>query len=82
MPAEPKRRKGASRRADIPADVLGPHHEAALLFKRLATLRTDTALFDDVDQLRWKGPTEFFAPYAEKLGDLRLLQRCAAVKQP
>jgi hypothetical protein len=29
----------------------------ALLFRALATLRTDIALFDDVDQLRWTGPT-------------------------
>ena len=29
----------------------------ALLFKTLATLRTDAPLFDDVEQLRWKGAT-------------------------
>jgi len=26
--------------------------------------------------LRWRGPTPFFAAYAERLGDARLLQRC------
>jgi 5'-3' exonuclease len=29
----------------------------ALLFRTLATLRTDIPLFDNVDQLRWSGPT-------------------------
>src|SRR6476469_4798251 len=38
---------------DFPPDVLGTNREAALLFKTLATLRTDAPLFSDVDQLRW-----------------------------
>lgn len=41
--------------------------EHALLFRTLATLRTDIPLFDDVDELRWKGPTPAFAPLAERL---------------
>jgi 5'-3' exonuclease len=36
---------------DFPATVLGERRELALLFKNLATLRTDAALFDNVDQL-------------------------------
>jgi 5'-3' exonuclease len=47
----------------------------ALLFKDLATLRVDAPLFDDVDELRWRGPTPAFAAYAEKIGNARLLQR-------
>lgn len=39
----------------FPPDVLGDNLEAALLFKRLATLRTDAPLFNDIDELRWKG---------------------------
>ena len=31
--------------------------DRALLFRTLATLRTDIALFDNVDELRWSGPT-------------------------
>ena len=34
--------------------------EHALLFKKLATLRTDAPLFADVDELRWRGPTDVF----------------------
>jgi hypothetical protein len=41
----------------------------------LATLRTDTPLFRDVDELRWRGPTDAFAECVEHLGDVRLLER-------
>jgi 5'-3' exonuclease len=47
----------------------------ALLFKDLATLRTDAPLFEDVDELRWRGPTPAFASYAEKIQNARLLER-------
>jgi 5'-3' exonuclease len=39
------------------ARTLSSERELALLFRTLATLRTDIALFDDVDQLKWDGPT-------------------------
>jgi 5'-3' exonuclease len=61
----------------FPADVLGAERwEQALLFKRLATLRTDAPLFDNVDALEWRGPKEEFVAYAEQSGDARLLDRC------
>lgn len=41
----------------FPVEILRENHERALLFKRLATLRTDAPLFANVDSLRWKGPT-------------------------
>ncbi|MET0534702.1 MAG: 5'-3' exonuclease H3TH domain-containing protein [Steroidobacter sp.] len=60
----------------FPAAVLGERLELALLFKKLATLRTDAALFNDVDAIRWQGPTAAFTELAAKLGDARLLDRC------
>jgi 5'-3' exonuclease len=60
----------------FPPDVLGGDRDHALLFKRLATLRTDAPLFRDVDELRWRGPTDAFAAWAERTGDPRLLGRC------
>lgn len=59
----------------FPAEVLGEGRDRALLFKELATLRTDTPLFRDVDELRWRGPTSGFAAWAERLGDVRLVER-------
>ena len=61
---------------DFPAKVLGDNRERALLFKKLATLRTDAGLFQDVDELRWRGPTGAFAAWTERVGDARLLERC------
>jgi 5'-3' exonuclease len=60
----------------FPPDVLGNRRDLALLFKDLATLRTDAPLFRDVDELLWRGPTDAFSAYAERLGDPRLLERC------
>jgi 5'-3' exonuclease len=60
---------------DFPPGALGESRNLALLFKNLATLRTDAPLFDDVDALRWRGPTEAFAAWAESVEAPRLLQR-------
>src|SRR5262249_48987438 len=64
----------------FPPDLLGRSRDLALLFKNLATLRTDARLFDDVDELRWRGPTPAFAPFVERLGDGRLLERSLRAK--
>jgi 5'-3' exonuclease len=60
---------------DFPPEVLGANLEMALLFKDLATLRTDAPLFSGVDQLRWSGATPAFASWPERLGDPKLLAR-------
>jgi 5'-3' exonuclease len=66
---------------DFPADVLGEQRELALLFKKLATLRSDAALFGAVDELRWQGPTDKFAAWATRLGDARLLARVTSLQR-
>jgi 5'-3' exonuclease len=60
---------------NFPPAVLGERRERALLFKKLATLRTDARLFGDVDELRWRGPTPAFSELVARLGDARLLPR-------
>jgi 5'-3' exonuclease len=60
---------------NFPSDVLGDRREMALLFKQLATLRNDAPLFDDVDALRWRGPTSEFAAFAERIGDSKVVAR-------
>jgi 5'-3' exonuclease len=59
----------------FPPEVLGANLEPALLFKDLATLRTDAPLFEDVEELCWKGPLETFGLVAEKTGDIALARR-------
>ncbi len=48
------------------AATLVRERDQALLFRTLATLRTDIPLFDDVDQLRWNGPTPAFDKLAAR----------------
>jgi 5'-3' exonuclease len=61
---------------DFPPEVLGgENRDLALLFKDLATLRIDAPLFRDVDELRWRGPTDAFVAFAERAGAERLVAR-------
>ena len=49
------------------ARTLSESRELAFLFRTLATLRTDIPLFESVEELRWRGPTERFADLAKRL---------------
>ena len=60
---------------DFPAEVLGEQRELALLFKKLATLRTDAPLFSHPEALRWNGPTAAFASFSARCADERVLKR-------
>jgi 5'-3' exonuclease len=60
----------------FPPDVLGGRRDLALLFKNLATLRTDAPLFKKVETLRWRGATPAFAAWAERMEAPHLLARC------
>jgi len=64
----------------FPSNILGQQRDLALLFKNLATLRTDAPLFRKVETLRWRGATPAFAAWAERMKAPRLLERCDRVK--
>jgi 5'-3' exonuclease len=64
----------------FPVNVLGGQLDAALLFKKLATLRTDAKLFRDVEALRWRGPTPKFVAWTEHTGAPKLLERALKVE--
>ena len=49
------------------ARTLERERERALLFRDLATLRTNIPLFQSVDELHWKGPTDAFPALAARL---------------
>jgi 5'-3' exonuclease len=59
----------------FPPELFGVNRDAALLFKKLATLRTDAPLFRNVDELRWTGATPEFESIAEKIGEPKLATR-------
>ena len=68
---------------EFPATLLSDtNRELALLFKNLATLRTDAPLHSPtngkttgVAKLRWRGATEEFAAVAKRIGNPRLAAR-------
>jgi 5'-3' exonuclease len=62
----------------FPAEVFQQNNrELALLFKDLATLRTNAPLFKNVEELRWKGPLDSFPAVAKQIDDARLAARVA-----
>ena len=72
---------------NFPLELLKDKREHALLFKTLATLRTDAPLkigaapFVTVDQLRWRGATASFQPLMEQIGEPRLVTRVAKIEK-
>jgi len=63
------------------ADTLSRERDRALLFRTLATLRTDLPLFENVDQLRWQGPTPTFDEVAVRLDAARTETRRPSVRR-
>ncbi len=57
------------------ARVLHEQRDLAMLFRTLATLRTDARLFDSVDALQWRGPTPDFRRFAEAIDAPELVAR-------
>lgn len=64
------------RGAERLARALAERREDALLYRRLATLRTDVPLTETVEDLRWKGcPRERFAEFCERMGFKKMVDR-------
>ncbi|MGH7368662.1 MAG: 5'-3' exonuclease [Candidatus Rokuibacteriota bacterium] len=61
------------------AATLTEQRERALLFRQLATLRTDAPIGVDVDALRWTGPRPDFEAWSERLGTPALHERAASL---
>jgi 5'-3' exonuclease len=67
IPADYREWRVKAASASALAATLSRERDRALLFRTLATLRTDVSLFDDVDQLRWNGFTPAFAGFKAQL---------------
>ncbi len=63
------------------AATLSRERERALLFRTLATLRIDIPLFDNVDELRWAGPTPAFTAIGERL-DAAVMESSRKIRPP
>lgn len=63
------------------ADTLAGEHDLALLFRTLATLRTDLPLFEDVEELRWNGPKSEFDEIARRLDAAQTKKRGATARK-
>lgn len=61
------------------AAALEENRQLALLFRTLATLRTDVPVFDELDELRWRGPTPAFEQVAHRLGMPGLWERARRI---
>ena len=64
---------------DFPPEALGERRELALLFKDLATLRTNAAIPAAEDEIRWRGPAGPFAKWTQRLSAPKLAARVQAV---
>jgi len=60
------------------ADTLCREWDRALLFRTLATLRTDIKLFESIDELKWAGPTPVFDEIAARLDAARTERRSSS----
>jgi 5'-3' exonuclease len=61
------------------ATTLSEQQDAAMLYRDLATLRTDARLFGSVDELRWNGPLSEFEALCESMNAIRLWGRAMKV---
>ena len=75
IPADCREWRVNAANASALADTLCRERDRAMLFRTLATLRTDIRLFTNVDELRWDGPTAAFDVLAARLDG-------AATKRP
>jgi 5'-3' exonuclease len=63
------------RRARLLSESLHNSWSEALLFRALATLRLDVPVFENVEDLRWKGPRPSFEDYCRRMRSRDLLAR-------
>jgi 5'-3' exonuclease len=82
IPDDPATWRVNAANAGALARTLSENRDRALLFRDLATLRTDIDLFDSIDELRWNGPTPAFAALAAQLDGATALESTATGAQP
>jgi len=79
IPANSKQWEVAVRGAARLSAALAEHRDLAMLFRTLATLRTDVPVFATVEDLRWRGPRPEFEAVAQRLGVSGLWDRARRI---
>jgi 5'-3' exonuclease len=79
IPPDPAAWEVTVRGAAKLADALEAGHDAAVLFKRLATLHIERDLLANVDDLRWRGPAPSFADVCASFNAPALAKRAEAI---
>ncbi|MGI9625609.1 MAG: 5'-3' exonuclease [Longimicrobiales bacterium] len=79
IPSSPDQWEVTVRGKERLARALRENMADALLFRDLATLRTDAPLMDNVDEIAWQGPSLVFGALTERLGAKRLGARVASL---
>ncbi len=79
IPDDAKQWAVSVRGADALARELAAHRAEVELYERLATLRFDVPLAEDLDALRWQGPSPDLAPLCEDLGIPDLTPRLSGI---
>lgn len=78
IPKDPRTWSSSIRGASKLATVLFESWDKALLFRKLATLRLDVPVFNDIEELRWSGPTPEFEAVCKRLRALDYFRRANA----
>lgn len=79
IPKDPKEWNASIRGSAKLATTLFGSWDEALLFRKLATLRTDAPVFDKIDELEWRGQTASFEAMCSRLNAPNLFKKTAAV---
>lgn len=61
------------------AATLRDEHDAALLFRRIATVMVEAPTISNVDELAWAGPTASFEPMCERIDAVNLFRRAEKI---
>jgi len=81
IPPDPSQWDLSIRGAARIAASLREHWDDALLFRKLATLRTDADVFASVEELCWRGPTPEFPRLCDRLGAAELVPAVTALAE-
>ncbi len=79
IPKDPKSWASSIRGSAKMAEVLFKAWDDVLLYRKLATLRTDAPVFNNIEDLKWNGPSDSFEAFCTRLKTPYLFKKTMAV---